>query len=125
MHYSFLVTLYQPQILEVSFIACNLLKHTLDRASGKGGYGWTRTRTRTRTRTQTKIPFSALFSPLQCRTEAKHGYSFAKVACLAVFHVLPRVSRGQRPRAYLMTSTKRLEELLFCAETKLKHFAKA
>ena len=24
-----------------------------------------------------------IFSPLQCRTEAKHGYSFAKVACLA------------------------------------------
>ena len=29
------------------------------------------------------IIFSALFSPLQCRTEAKHGYSLAKVACLA------------------------------------------
>ena len=25
------LTLYQPQILEVSFIACNLLKHTLDK----------------------------------------------------------------------------------------------
>ena len=50
-----------------------------DRASEKGGYG----RTRTRTRTRTKINFSALFSLLQCRTEAKHGYSLAKVACLA------------------------------------------
>ena len=26
---------------------------------------------------------NSFFSPLQCRTEAKHGYSFAKVACLA------------------------------------------
>ena len=26
---------------------------------------------------------NSFFSPVQCRTEAKHGYSFAKVACLA------------------------------------------
>ena len=39
----------------------------------------------------------------QCRTEAKHTYLFAKVACIACFHVLPRVGRGQRSRAYLMS----------------------
>ena len=35
---------------------------------------------------RTKTHYSAqnsFFSPLQCRTEAKHGYSFVKVACLA------------------------------------------
>ena len=28
-----LITLYHPQIMEVSFITCNLLKHTLDKVS--------------------------------------------------------------------------------------------
>ena len=42
----------------------------------------------------------------QCRTEAKHTYLFAKVACIACFRVFPRVGRGQRSRAYLMSSSK-------------------
>ena len=42
----------------------------------------------------------------QCRTEAKHTYLFAKVACIACFCVFPRVCRGQRSRAYLMSSSK-------------------
>ena len=35
----------------------------------------------------------------QCRTEAKHTYSFTKVACIACFCVFLRVGRGQRSRA--------------------------
>ena len=42
----------------------------------------------------------------QCRTEAKYTYLFAKVACIACFRVFPRVGRGQRSRAYLMSSSK-------------------
>ena len=42
----------------------------------------------------------------QCRTEAKHTYLFTKVACIACFSVFPRVGRGQRSRAYLMSSSK-------------------
>ena len=42
----------------------------------------------------------------QCRTEAKHTYLFTKVAYIACFRVLPRVGRGQRSRAYLMSSSK-------------------
>ena len=34
----------------------------------------------------------------QCRTEAKHTYLFA---CIACFRVSPRLGRGQRSRAYL------------------------
>ena len=44
--------------------------------------------------------------PFQCRTEAKHTYLFTKLACIACFRVFPRVSRGQRSRAYLMSSSK-------------------
>ena len=33
--------------------------------------------------TDTDTNQNSFFSPLLCRTEAKHGYSFAKVACLA------------------------------------------
>ena len=36
----------------------------------------------------------------QCRTEAKHTYSFTKVACIACFRVFLRVGGGQRSRAY-------------------------
>ena len=39
----------------------------------------------------------------QCRTEAKHTYSFTKVACIACFRVFLRVGRGQRSRAYLIS----------------------
>ena len=39
----------------------------------------------------------------QCKTEAKHT---SKVACRACFRVFPRVGRGQRSRAYLMSSSK-------------------
>ena len=40
----------------------------------------------------------------QCRSEAKHTYSVTKVACTACFRVFVRVGRGQRSRAYLMSS---------------------
>ena len=33
--------------------------------------------------TDTDTNQNSFFSPLQCRTKAKHGYAFAKVACLA------------------------------------------
>ena len=45
-------------------------------------------------------------SVFQCRTEAKHTYLFTKVACIASFRVFPRGGRGQRSRAYLMSSSK-------------------
>ena len=84
--------------------------------------------------TDTDTNQNSFFSPLQCRTEAKHGYSLAKSCLLSLllasfpgsptreqkfnswagpgneasllFHVLPRVSRGQRPRAYLMMKVR-------------------
>ena len=61
----------------------------------------------------------------QCRTEAKHTYSFTKVACIACFRVFPLVGRGQRSCAYLMSFIERLEEHLFTAEIELQPFAKA
>ena len=42
----------------------------------------------------------------QCRTEAKHTFLFTKVDWIACFRVFPRVGRGQRSRAYLMSSSK-------------------
>ena len=39
----------------------------------------------------------------QCRTEAKHTYLFTKFACIRVF---PRIGRGQRSRAYLISFSK-------------------
>ena len=57
----------------------------------------------------------------QCRTEAKHTYLFTKVACIACFRVFPRVGRGQRSRAYLISFSKKrfsqswmIEEYYFC-----------
>ena len=44
----------------------------------------------------------------QCRTEAKHTYLFTKVACIACFRVFPRVGRGQRSRAYLMSFNEKV-----------------
>ena len=44
----------------------------------------------------------------QCTTGAKHTYLFTKVACIACFCVFPRVGRGQRSRAYLMSFSKML-----------------
>ena len=46
--------------------------------------------------------------PFQCRTEAKHTYLFTKVACIACFRVFPRVCRGQRSRAYLMSFNEKI-----------------
>ena len=67
----------------------------------------------------------SFFSPLQCRTEAKHGYSFAKVAhSLSMPEMtpeyksrllFPRVSRAQRPRAYLMSFNKKTRRaFIYC-----------
>ena len=61
----------------------------------------------------------------QCRTEAKHTYLFTKVACIACFRVFPRVGRGQRSRAYLMSFNEKLEEHLFTADIELQPFAEA
>ena len=44
----------------------------------------------------------------QCRTEAKHTYSFTKVACIACFRVFLRVGRGQRSRAYLISFNEKI-----------------
>ena len=44
----------------------------------------------------------------QRRTEAKHTYLFTKVACIACFSVFPRVVRGQRSRAYLMSFNEKI-----------------
>ena len=64
-------------------------------------------------------------SVFQCRTEAKHTYLFTKVACIACFRAFPRVGRGQRSRAYLMSFSKMLfsqswmiEEYVFYASAK-------
>ena len=61
----------------------------------------------------------------QCRTEAKHTYSFTKVACIACFRVFLRVGRGQRSRAYLISFNEKIEEHLFTAEIELQPFAEA
>ena len=51
-------------------------------------------------------------SVFQCRTEAKHTYLFTKVACIACFCVFPRVGRGQRSRAYLMSFNEKIRRAL-------------
>ena len=61
----------------------------------------------------------------QCRTEAKHTYSFTKVACIACFRVFLRVGRGQRSRAYLISFNEKIRRHLFTAEIELQPFAEA
>ena len=52
---------------------------------------------------------------LQCRTEAKHTYSFTKVACIACFRVFLRVGRGQRSRAYLISFNEKIRRaFVYC-----------
>ena len=58
----------------------------------------------------------------QCRTEAKHTYLFAKVACIACFRVFPRVGRGQRSHAYLMSFNEKIRR---AADIELQPLAEA
>ena len=64
--------------------------------------------------------------PFQRRTEAKHTYSFTKLlAYIACFRVFPRVGRGQRSRAYLMSFSNklsfcRIEECFLCFSERLE-----
>ena len=51
----------------------------------------------------------------QCRIEAKHTYSFTKVACIACFRVFLRVGRGQRSRAYLISFDEKIRRaFVYC-----------
>ena len=51
----------------------------------------------------------------QCRTEAKHTQSFTNVAWIADFRVFPRVGRGQRSCAYLMSFNEKFRRvLIYC-----------
>ena len=54
------------------------------------------------------LPQKSVKCLFQCRTEAKHTYLFTKVACIACFRVFPRVGRGQRSRAYLISFNEKV-----------------
>ena len=58
----------------------------------------------------------------QCRTEAKHTYSFTQVACTACFRVFPQVGRGQRSLAYLISFDEKIRSVLFTAAIKTPAF---
>ena len=54
------------------------------------------------------IHWTGLDSPKNLFFSVGQKYLFTKVACIGCFHVFPRVGRGQRSRAYLISFSKML-----------------